>query len=61
MRLTTSSVRGRGREFFEATVNAIVEKNGYFTRSFWMLEHMDASGCAGALSAGEDDGWDQIR
>jgi kynurenine formamidase len=25
--------------FFEATVNARVEKNGYFTRSFWMLEH----------------------
>ncbi len=24
---------------FEATVNASVEKNGYFTRSFWMLEH----------------------
>src|SRR6195256_1084990 len=26
-------------KFFEATVNASVEKNGYFTRSFWMLEH----------------------
>ena len=26
-------------KFFEATVNARVEKNGYFTRSFWMLEH----------------------
>src|ERR1700704_6430029 len=25
--------------FFEAKVNASVEKNGYFTRSFWMLEH----------------------
>src|SRR6202163_4703717 len=25
--------------FFEAAVNASVEKNGYFTRSFWMLEH----------------------
>jgi kynurenine formamidase len=24
---------------FEASVNATVEKNGYFTRSFWMLEH----------------------
>jgi kynurenine formamidase len=24
---------------FETTVNASVEKNGYFTRSFWMLEH----------------------
>src|SRR5437870_13818747 len=24
---------------FEAKVNASVEKNGYFTRSFWMLEH----------------------
>jgi kynurenine formamidase len=24
---------------FETTVNATVEKNGYFTRSFWMLEH----------------------
>src|SRR5690242_8311940 len=24
---------------FEARVNATVEKNGYFTRSFWMLEH----------------------
>jgi kynurenine formamidase len=24
---------------FEAKVNAMVEKNGYFTRSFWMLEH----------------------
>jgi kynurenine formamidase len=24
---------------FEATVNATPEKNGYFTRSFWMLEH----------------------
>src|SRR4029077_13205919 len=23
----------------EAQVNATVEKNGYFTRSFWMLEH----------------------
>ena len=26
-------------KFFEATVNATIEKNGYFTRSFWMLEH----------------------
>ena len=26
-------------KFFEATVKASVEKNGYFTRSFWMLEH----------------------
>lgn len=25
--------------WFEAKVNASVEKNGYFTRSFWMLEH----------------------
>jgi len=25
--------------FFEAKVNATIEKNGYFTRSFWMLEH----------------------
>ena len=25
--------------WFEAHVNATVEKNGYFTRSFWMLEH----------------------
>src|SRR5260370_2054281 len=24
---------------FEATVNATIDKNGYFTRSFWMLEH----------------------
>jgi len=24
---------------FEATVNATVKKDGYFTRSFWMLEH----------------------
>ena len=24
---------------FEAKVNASVEKDGYFTRSFWMLEH----------------------
>jgi kynurenine formamidase len=24
---------------FEAKVNASVEKNGYYTRSFWMLEH----------------------
>jgi len=24
---------------FEARVNASVEKNGYYTRSFWMLEH----------------------
>jgi kynurenine formamidase len=27
------------KKFFEATVNATVERNGYFTRSFWMLEH----------------------
>ncbi len=26
-------------QFFEAKVNATIEKNGYFTRSFWMLEH----------------------
>src|SRR5260370_10367159 len=26
-------------KFFEAKVNATVEKEGYFTRSFWMLEH----------------------
>src|SRR6202158_5047130 len=26
-------------KFFEATVHASLEKNGYFTRSFWMLEH----------------------
>jgi kynurenine formamidase len=25
--------------WFEAQVNATVEKDGYFTRSFWMLEH----------------------
>jgi kynurenine formamidase len=25
--------------WFEAQVNSTVEKNGYFTRSFWMLEH----------------------
>ena len=25
--------------WFEAQVNASVKKNGYFTRSFWMLEH----------------------
>ncbi len=24
---------------FEAKINATVEKNGYYTRSFWMLEH----------------------
>ena len=27
------------KRWFEAQVNATVEKNGYFTRSFWMLEH----------------------
>lgn len=26
-------------KWFAAQVNASVEKNGYFTRSFWMLEH----------------------
>src|SRR3989442_1670479 len=26
-------------KFFEAKVKASIEKNGYFTRSFWMLEH----------------------
>lgn len=26
-------------KWFKAEVNASVEKNGYFTRSFWMLEH----------------------
>jgi len=26
-------------KFFVAKVNASIEKNGYFTRSFWMLEH----------------------
>jgi len=26
-------------KWFETKVNATVEKNGYFTRSFWMLEH----------------------
>jgi kynurenine formamidase len=26
-------------KWFEAKVNATVEENGYFTRSFWMLEH----------------------
>src|SRR6267143_4088566 len=26
-------------KFFEAKINASVGKNGYFTRSFWMLEH----------------------
>jgi kynurenine formamidase len=26
-------------KFFETKVNATIEKNGYFTRSFWMLEH----------------------
>src|SRR5437899_10688998 len=26
-------------KFFEAKVNATIDKNGYFTRSFWMLEH----------------------
>ncbi|HEX8765567.1 MAG TPA: cyclase family protein [Candidatus Acidoferrum sp.] len=26
-------------KWFEAKVHASVEKNGYFTRSFWMLEH----------------------
>jgi kynurenine formamidase len=27
------------KRWFEAQVNANVEKHGYFTRSFWMLEH----------------------
>ena len=27
------------QRWFEATANATVEKDGYFTRSFWMLEH----------------------
>jgi kynurenine formamidase len=27
------------QRWFEAKVNASVEKDGYFTRSFWMLEH----------------------
>jgi len=27
------------QRWFEAQINATVEKNGYFTRSFWMLEH----------------------
>lgn len=26
-------------KWFEAKVNASIEKDGYFTRSFWMLEH----------------------
>src|SRR5437899_520913 len=26
-------------KWFEAKVNATIDKNGYFTRSFWMLEH----------------------
>jgi len=26
-------------KWFEAKINATIEKNGYFTRSFWMLEH----------------------
>jgi kynurenine formamidase len=26
-------------KYFEAKINATFEKNGYFTRSFWMLEH----------------------
>ena len=26
-------------KYFEAKIKATVEKNGYFTRSFWMLEH----------------------
>jgi len=26
-------------KWFEAKVNASIEKSGYFTRSFWMLEH----------------------
>src|SRR6202047_2785569 len=34
------------KRWFEAQVNASVEKQGYFTRSFWMLEyygtHLDA-------------------
>jgi kynurenine formamidase len=29
----------RDEKVFEAKTNATVEKNGYFTRSFWMLEH----------------------
>src|SRR3984885_11903443 len=35
-------------KYFEAKINATVEKNGYFTRSFWMVEHygthLDATG-----------------
>jgi len=27
------------RKWFAAEVNASIERNGYFTRSFWMLEH----------------------
>jgi kynurenine formamidase len=27
------------KKWFESKVNASVEKDGYFTRSFWMLEH----------------------
>ena len=29
----------RDKKWFEAKTNATVEKDGYFTRSFWMLEH----------------------
>lgn len=29
----------RDERWFEARTNATVEENGYFTRSFWMLEH----------------------
>src|SRR3979490_1164364 len=38
-------------KWFEAKVNATVEKNGYFTRSFWMLEHYTSHRAASIIVA----------
>src|SRR5437016_11247348 len=45
---------------FEAKVNATVEKNGYFTRSFWMLEHYGTHMDAPAHFPGGQTTVDQI-
>jgi kynurenine formamidase len=45
---------------FEANINATIEKNGYFTRSFWMLEHYGTHLDAPAHFPGGKETLDQL-
>jgi len=53
--INDSWCRGRAITRWLSQGHATVERNGYFTRSFWMLDTTATTGCADPFSAGEND------